>query len=69
MEQSLNIKIQEQKLEWRKRKLRSECNLAKILTEDEWYTEKVKEIKIPEPKIISKEEVLKEIEEIKKIRR
>ena len=65
MDQNLENKIQE--IEQRKRSLRTDCNIANMATRDRWYLGKIQELNMPKFKFISKEEVLKEIEEIKKL--
>lgn len=65
MDQNLESKIQE--IEQRKRDLRIKCNIASIATRDKWYSDKLEELNTPELKIISKEEVLEKMEEIKKL--
>lgn len=56
---------QERELEFKKDTLRTKCGLAYLITKDEWYAKKRDSIPEKKIKIISKEEVLKEIEEIK----
>lgn len=47
--------------------MRIKCNIASIATRDKWYSDKLEELNAPELEIISKEEVLEEIELIKKL--
>ncbi len=65
MDKDLENKLEE--IEQRKRRLRTECNIANMATRDNWYSEKAKEIDLPQYEIISKEKVLEEIELIKKL--
>lgn len=64
-QKSRKKKIEE--IERIKRDLRIKCNIASIATRDKWYSDKLEELNAPELEIISKEEVLEEIELIKKL--
>lgn len=59
--------MDKREIEFKKTVLRNKCDLAYLITKDEWYAKKRDSIPKQEIKIISKEEVLEKIEEIKKL--
>lgn len=59
--------MEERELQFERDVLRSKCNLAYLITKDEWYAKKRDMIPEREIKIISKEDVTKQMRELKKL--